>query len=165
MLIIFGIQFLLQYRSIILKGVLILYCSVGLFLSGIHSVFYLSLLEEPNALTVAGDWINKNIPKDHSIGIQAMGFAQSSVPPIQFLNYKIIQFPHPQEKVLLKNSDLPDYVIISNPEHSILQQHYTLVQKWTKREKFLGLRWDTHWSPNPNMDLFVFQKKVPKDAL
>ncbi len=138
------------------------YAGLALFLSGAQTAFYLSMMREPSHLTLAADWINANAVKGESIGVVGGQFYQGGFPAIRFLDYRLVQFPAPDDPkaaASVHRGQLPDYVIWTQSRHPLLDAYYKEAAGWARPSAYLGLKFPSSVVATGNDSLYIFKKK------
>lgn len=98
------------------KTTLFLILSLTVVFSLMYAGMYVHLLAKPDPRTEAGDWIQKEIPIETSIGVNTIPW-QFYTPPLSFeQNIQVIKFDELSD---LSLNERPDFCVISSSEAEI----------------------------------------------
>ena len=153
-----GAMYLLETKNSLLRILYASYICFSIAISAFQTYYCASLLKEPFSLTLAGDWINRNVPEGQSIGVVGGQIASAEFPPIHFLNYRMIKFPAPSQNVSFTKDALPDYVVSNQEIDSGFNSSYEKIVSWQKQKKFFGISFDNEWIANGNADILIYKK-------
>ncbi len=132
----------------------------------IFSLAHVMLFCDKNIRSVAGFWINKNIPTDSSIGLLEAPSPWRS-PPFQFLKYDI-KIGEPKSK------SSPRYFIVSEyqwvrggslQDIRKLLSDYEIIKEFKKEPKFFGLKFSQSekipydWC-HPNPMILIWKRRI-----
>lgn len=125
------------------RGIVAAYIVIALGTSAFQCSYYWWQHRAPSRLDLAGEWINRNIPKGASFAVWGNSFAPLDFPPIQFLDYKLVTVPHAN---MLDSWDgpipmnkMPRFLVLGTgyahgqshyPESRLIEGNYQTVQEW-----------------------------------
>ncbi|MFN3550579.1 MAG: hypothetical protein ACK4WJ_02040 [Endomicrobiia bacterium] len=124
----------------------------------LNTVFQTKFFVKYGNLTKAGDWINKNIPKDSSININDGWFSMGDYPAFNFLSYRLIHLPLKEKWEYEK---LPQYLI--SVENFLEKYNQEELNKYYKEiyilspPKFLFFN-KMKYTPNENSEVKIYKK-------
>ncbi|HOJ30683.1 MAG TPA: glycosyltransferase family 39 protein [bacterium] len=149
------------------KGSMLILLPVLIF-TFIFSFAHVTLFCGKNIRSVAGDWVNKNIPENSSMGLLEAP-SPWRTPPFQFLKYDIrIGTPEQIQK--------PEYFIVSQyqwlrggsfKDIKNLLADYEIIKEFRKEPVFLGLKFRQSdnipydWC-HPNPIILIWKRKIQK---
>lgn len=137
-----------------------LYVIIVLLIFLFNSIFMLSLYVRKGNLTLAGKWINQNVPKYTSIGVPGGWFASDNFPPFEFLKYNLINIPPDFEIGDDNKLLLPEYLIILEDRKKFFQKsnmakYYKEIYSLTR--KFLGIKFDKGLVVTENQEIIIYK--------
>ena len=139
--------------------------------SALQSDFYRDLHRDPSNLDLAGDWINREIPKGSSIGAWGGGFSPFDFPSIRFLDYELISIPHPAD---LDSSQpvpgkMPEYLVLTQgyskgegdplEASRFISSRYREVIRWEGAKSIPGFRFESNWIRTGNNLVRILKKE------
>ena len=145
-----AIQWLLETKNQLLRGLSLAYITTALTLSAIQCDFYVSQFRSPMTIEEPSSWINSNIPKESSIGIINGSFGPASLSAFRFLDYDLVNFPSKEPPIQPKFTDLPRYVVLNGePSSEFIEDtvgnFYRLKAIWPRRKALFGLTFRLIW--------------------
>jgi hypothetical protein len=145
-----------------LRPIFIVYLAIVFYILSAKVFYYRhDLFVRYGNMTLAGEWINKNIPVGSNIGIQGGWPIPGDVPAFRFLKYRLINLPFNSTKDTWKNQNIPEYIITKGPVFDAMTsfgEKYKMINEWPEPNKFMGLRFERGWVPTENIDVRIYKK-------